>query len=100
MFKTSIKLVFAYLMIIQVALANKSDLFLLKTYDDSKDFIGWVMSETLDGFRGFWNGQELITRGGMKLMPPKWFIKNYPPFSIDAKDQLADFLKEVTADKG
>ena len=171
MFKTSIKLVFAYLMLIQVALATKSDLFLLKTYDDSKDGIGLVMSEKLDSIRGFWNGQELITRGGMKLTPPKWFIKNYPPFSIDgelwtkrndfenissivrtqnaddrwklitynifevpnqqggllerlsvlkshlfshsmpylkilpqivinAKDQLADFLKEVTADKG
>ena len=43
MFKTSIKLVFAYLMLVQVALATKPDLFLLKTYDDSKDVVGWVM---------------------------------------------------------
>ena len=85
MFKTSIKLVFAYLMLVQVALATKPDLFLLKTYDDSKDVIGWVMSEKLDGIRGFWTGKELLTRGGVKLTPPKWFIKNYPPFAIDGE---------------
>ena len=85
MFKTSIKLVFAYLMLVQVALATKPDLFLLKTYDDSKDVVGWVMSEKLDGIRGFWTGKELLTRGGMKLTPPKWFIKNYPPFAIDGE---------------
>ena len=85
MFKTSIKLVFAYLMLVQVALATKPDLFLLKTYDDSKDVVGWVMSEKLDGIRGFWTGKELLTRGGVKLTPPKWFIKNYPPFAIDGE---------------
>ena len=85
MFKTSIKLVFAYLMLVQAALATKPDLFLLKTYDDSKDVIGWVMSEKLDGIRGFWTGKELLTRGGMKLTPPKWFIKNYPLFAIDGE---------------
>ncbi|MEO1851907.1 MAG: DNA ligase [Methyloprofundus sp.] len=65
--------------------AGKPDLFLLKTYDDSKDVVGWVMSEKLDGIRGFWNGQELLTRGGKKLNPPKWFIQNYPPFAIDGE---------------
>ncbi len=72
-------------MLVQVALATKPDLFLLKTYDDSKDVVGWVMSEKLDGIRGFWTGKELLTRGGMKLTPPKWFIKNYPPFAIDGE---------------
>ena len=43
------------------------------------------MSEKLDGIRGFWNGQELLTRGGKKLNPPKWFIQNYPPFAIDGE---------------
>lgn len=74
-------------------LANKPDLFLLKTYDDSKEVVGWVMSEKLDGVRGFWNGQELLTRGGKKLTPPKWFLKNYPPFAIDGElwTQRGDF---------
>lgn len=67
------------------SIANKPDLFLLKTYDDSKEIFGWVMSEKLDGIRGFWNGQELLTRGGEKLNPPKWFIKDYPSFPVDGE---------------
>ncbi|MBC8494370.1 MAG: DNA ligase [Candidatus Thioglobus sp.] len=67
------------------SLANKPDLFLLKTYDDSKEVVGWVMSEKLDGIRGFWTGQELLTRGGKRLNPPTWFTQNYPPFSVDGE---------------
>lgn len=67
------------------SLANKPDLFLLKTYDDSKEVVGWVMSEKLDGIRGFWTGQELLTRGGKRLNPPTWFTQNYPPFAIDGE---------------
>lgn len=67
------------------SLANKPDLFLLKTYDDSKEVIGWVMSEKLDGIRGFWTGQELLTRGGKRLNPPTWFTQNYPPFAVDGE---------------
>lgn len=67
------------------SLANKPDLFLLKTYDDSKEVVGWVMSEKLDGIRGFWTGEELLTRGGKRLNPPTWFTQNYPPFAIDGE---------------
>ncbi len=67
------------------SLASKPDLFLLNTYDESKEVVGWVMSEKLDGIRGFWNGQELLTRGGKKLNPPAWFTQNYPPFAIDGE---------------
>ena len=93
MFKASIKLVFAYLMLAQVALAAKPDLFLLKTYDDSKDVVGWVMSEKLDGIRGFWTGKELVSRGGNPIHAPAWFTQNYPPFAIDGElwTQRGDF---------
>ncbi|BAS67182.1 DNA ligase [Bathymodiolus septemdierum thioautotrophic gill symbiont] len=64
---------------------NKPDLFLLKTYDDKKSVVGWVKSEKLDGIRGFWNGEQLLTRGGQQIMAPDWFVENYPPFSIDGE---------------
>ena len=64
---------------------SKPDLFLLKTYDDSKAVTGWLMSEKLDGIRGFWDGQKFLTRSGNKLNPPDWFIKNYPPFALDGE---------------
>jgi DNA ligase-1 len=41
------------------------------------------MSEKFDGIRGFWNGKQLLTRGGQQIITPDWFIENYPPFSID-----------------
>ncbi len=74
-------------------LANKPDLFLLKTYNKKQNIIGWFMSEKLDGVRGFWNGNSLITRGGKVLNPPVWFTKNYPPFAIDGElwTKQADF---------
>jgi DNA ligase-1 len=40
--------------------ANKPDLFLLKTYDDKKSVVGWMMSEKFDGIRGFWNGKQML----------------------------------------
>jgi DNA ligase-1 len=73
--------------------ATKPDLFLLKTYKDTQAIVGWTMSEKLDGVRGFWDGKQLLSRGGKKLNPPKWFVKNYPPFAIDGElwTQRGDF---------
>ncbi len=93
MFKINIKLVLVYLMFVQVALATKPDLFLLKTYDNRKNVVDWVMSEKLDGVRGFWTGKALISRGGNPIHAPAWFIQNYPPFAIDGElwTQRGDF---------
>ena len=63
MLRTGVKFILAYLLLSQVVFA-KPDLFLLKTYDDSKEVVGWVMSEKLDGIRGFWDGEKLVSRGG------------------------------------
>jgi DNA ligase-1 len=43
------------------------------------------MREKFDGIRGFWNGKQLLTRGGQQIITPDWFIENYPPFSIDGE---------------
>lgn len=74
-------------------LTTELDVFLLKTYDGKKPVVGWVMSEKLDGIRGFWDGQQLRTRSGKVLNPPAWFIKDYPPFAIDGElwTKRADF---------
>lgn len=54
-------------------------------YKGNEIIINWVMSEKLDGIRGYWNGKELLTRKGKKLYPPKWFIKNLPDFELDGE---------------
>ena len=55
---------------------------LLENYKD-QNVIGWVMSEKLDGVRGYWDGKQLFTRGGIPLNPPAYFLENFPPFAID-----------------
>ncbi|WP_369177294.1 DNA ligase [Candidatus Thiodubiliella endoseptemdiera] len=73
--------------------AEKPDLFLLKTYNEKLDVVGWVMSEKLDGIRGFWDGEKLISRGGVILNPPKSWTANFPNFAIDGElwTKRADF---------
>ncbi len=51
------------------------------------------MSEKLDGIRGFWDGEKLISRGGVILNPPKSWTANFPNFAIDGElwTKRADF---------
>ena len=53
-----------------VLLAQKPNLLLLQTYKD-QNITGWVMSEKLDGVRAYWNGKNLISRGGKTIQAPK-----------------------------
>lgn len=64
--------------------AKTPDLMLLDQYRD-QDINGWVMSEKLDGVRGYWDGKQLISRQGNPLAPPDYFIKDFPPFAIDGE---------------
>ncbi|WHP47945.1 DNA ligase [Mannheimia bovis] len=64
--------------------AKSPDLMLLGQYKD-QDITGWVMSEKLDGVRGFWDGKQLISRQGYSLNPPDYFVKDFPPFAIDGE---------------
>ena len=42
-----------------------------KVYNGDENIVGWLMSEKLDGIRGYWNGKELQTRRGKKIYSPK-----------------------------
>lgn len=44
----------------------------------------WV-SEKLDGVRGYWTGQQLLTRSGKILSPPKGFTKSWPAIAMDGE---------------
>ncbi len=46
---------------------------------------GWFMSEKLDGIRGYWDGKRLLTKRGYRIVAPKYFIKNFPPFALDGE---------------
>ena len=57
--------------------AQPLNLMLLEQYKD-QNIEGWVMSEKLDGVRGFWTGSTLMSRQGLSLNPPDYFIKDFP----------------------
>ncbi|OOF59913.1 DNA ligase [Rodentibacter myodis] len=60
------------------------DVMLLQNYDN-QSVEGWVMSEKLDGVRGYWDGKQLLTRQNQRLSPPAYFVKDFPPFAIDGE---------------
>ncbi|MBL1319520.1 MAG: DNA ligase [Methylophaga sp.] len=65
--------------------AKDAELLLLKTYDDSQDVTGWLMSEKLDGMRAIWDGEALKIRNGNEISAPKWFLQALPPFALDGE---------------
>ena len=74
-----------------------------KVYKGDENITGWVMSEKLDGIRAYWDGQQLLTRKGKKLYPPKWFIRNFPSFELDGElwTKRSDFenIQNIVMDK-
>jgi DNA ligase-1 len=56
-----------------------------QVYDESIDVRGWLMSEKLDGVRGYWDGEKLLSKNGNQLYPPPEFTKNFPPFPIEGE---------------
>lgn len=56
-----------------------------KVYQKDIDTTGWFMSEKLDGIRGYWDGERLLSKAGNDLNAPKFFTKNFPPFELDGE---------------
>ncbi|MDP2255791.1 MAG: hypothetical protein Q8K05_07005 [Polaromonas sp.] len=44
----------------------------------------WV-SEKLDGVRGYWDGEKLLTRGGKSIAAPAWSTAGWPRVPLDGK---------------
>lgn len=53
-----------------VLLANKAT--------NKGDYLGWWVSEKLDGVRAYWNGTYLLSRNGNVFTAPDWFTKALP----------------------
>ncbi|GAB6145718.1 DNA ligase [Desulfocicer niacini] len=74
-----------------------------QVYSHEEDIAGWVMSEKLDGIRGYWDGTRMYTRKGIPLNPPAWFTQNFPPFPLDgelwSKRGDFEFIQSVVMDQ-
>ena len=64
---------------------QKPKLQLASYYQKSVAIEQYWVSEKLDGVRGYWNGQQLLTRNGNLLSPPLWFTENWPKIALDGE---------------
>lgn len=60
-------------------------LMLPLVYSEQVEVAGWLMSEKLDGVRGYWDGQKLWSKNGNRLFPPVEFVRDLPPFPLDGE---------------
>ncbi|WP_217909543.1 DNA ligase [Desulfosediminicola flagellatus] len=65
--------------------SQAAGLMLAKAYDKQIDVTGWLMSEKLDGVRGYWTGKQLLSKNGNILHPPKVFVQDLPPFPLEGE---------------
>lgn len=49
------------------------------------DISQYWLSEKLDGMRGYWDGEQLLSRQGNVIHSPKWFTKHWPKTVMDGE---------------
>ncbi|GIU12718.1 MULTISPECIES: DNA ligase [unclassified Shewanella] len=65
---------------------NKPDIQLATAFDKSvADITQYLVSEKLDGVRGYWDGKEMYSRSGRKILLPDWFIEDFPDYPLDGE---------------
>jgi DNA ligase 1 len=65
---------------------HQPPLALANTYDEGAVELGeyWV-SEKFDGMRAYWDGTQLLTRGGNAIRTPEWFVAGWPREPLDGE---------------
>jgi DNA ligase-1 len=64
---------------------SKPALMLAKVYHPGLDLQGYWVSEKYDGMRGYWDGKQLLTRGGQRVFAPAWFTAGWPAIPMDGE---------------
>lgn len=61
------------------------EIMLPQVYKDNIHVVGWLMSEKLDGIRGYWDGEQLFSKNGHIFHPPPVFTRDLPPFPLEGE---------------
>ena len=85
----------------QLTAATKPDLLLAEVYNGNIDVQQYWVSEKLDGVRAYWDGKQLISRGGNVIAAPEWFVADFPVQKLDGelwlgRNKFADTLSIVS----
>ena len=62
-----------------------SQLMLPEVYTSQVDISGWLVSEKLDGVRGYWDGKQMKSKNGIRFSPPDEFVRELPPFPLEGE---------------
>jgi DNA ligase-1 len=54
-------------------------------YSEGRDITGWLISEKLDGVRGYWDGRQLWSKNGKRFHPPAEFVGGLPDFALEGE---------------
>ncbi len=65
--------------------APAPEIMLPLVHEQRVDVSGWLMSEKLDGVRGYWDGRQLLSKNGHPFRPPPAFTANFPPFPLEGE---------------
>ncbi|MDZ7938800.1 MAG: DNA ligase [Rhodoferax sp.] len=65
--------------------ARAPALMLANVYHPSISLADYWVSEKYDGIRGYWDGQQLLTRGGESVQAPAWFTAGWPATPLDGE---------------
>ena len=68
-----------------VAPSNAPALLLAEVWRPGLPLQDYWISEKYDGVRGYWNGQQLLSRGGQAISAPAWFTAGWPATSMDGE---------------
>ncbi|AWN16419.1 DNA ligase [Salinisphaera sp. LB1] len=58
---------------------------LVDVYHGKVDVTNYWVSEKYDGVRGYWDGQQMRTRGGSVVDLPAWFTAHFPTTPMDGE---------------
>lgn len=70
---------------VRAAGASAPELMLAKVYRGDIALADYWVSEKYDGVRGYWDGANLITRGGRRIAAPAWFTAGWPHVPLDGE---------------
>ena len=65
--------------------ASAPALMLAKVYRAEIALADYWVSEKYDGVRGYWDGAQLLTRGGRRIAAPAWFSAGWPVQPLDGE---------------
>jgi DNA ligase-1 len=73
------------LLLVPLTVASSPALQHAKTLKKDVDLAHFWVSEKLDGVRGYWNGEQLLTRQGNTINAPTWFTNRLPKVKLDGE---------------